>query len=39
MGMGNKDFDDVETLMDYVYDKVRDVIFHEIYEFIMNKLF
>ena len=37
--MANKNFDDVQTLMDYVYDKVRDVIFHEIYEFVMNKLF
>ena len=35
----DKNFDDVQTLMDYVYDKVRDVIFHEIYEFVMNKLF
>ena len=37
--MADKNFDDVQTLMDYVYDKVRDVIFHEIYEFVMNKLF
>ena len=37
--MANKDFDSVEELMNYVYDKVRDVIFHEIYEFVMNKLF
>lgn len=35
----DKNFDDVQTLMEYVYDKVRDVIFHEIYEFVMNKLF
>ena len=35
----DKNFDDVQTLMDYVYDKVRDVIFHDIYEFVMNKLF
>ena len=35
----DKNFDNVQTLMDYVYDKVRDVIFHEIYEFVMNKLF
>ena len=35
----DKNFDDVQTLMDYVYDKVRNVIFHEIYEFVMNKLF
>ena len=35
----DKNFDDIQTLMDYVYDKVRDVIFHEIYEFVMNKLF
>ena len=25
--------------MDYVYDQVYQVIFHEIYEFVMNKLF
>ena len=37
--MANKDFDSVEELMNYVYDRVRDVIFHEIYEFVMNKLF
>ena len=37
--MANKNFDSVEELMNYVYDKVRDVIFHEIYEFVMNKLF
>ena len=35
----DKNFDDIQTLMEYVYDKVRDVIFHEIYEFVMNKLF
>ena len=37
--MADKNFDDVEELMNYVYDRVRDVIFHEIYEFVMNKLF
>ena len=37
--MTDKNFDTVEELMNYVYDKVRDVIFHEIYEFVMNKLF
>lgn len=37
--MADKNFDSVEELMNYVYDKVRDVIFHEIYEFVMNKLF
>ena len=35
----DKNFDDIQTLMEYAYDKVRDVIFHEIYEFVMNKLF
>ena len=35
----DKNFDDIQTLMEYVYDKVRDIIFHEIYEFVMNKLF
>ena len=37
--MADKNFDSIEELMNYVYDKVRDVIFHEIYEFVMNKLF
>lgn len=37
--MADRSFDSVEELMNYVYDKVRDVIFHEIYEFVMNKLF
>lgn len=35
----DKNFDSIEELMNYVYDRVRDVIFHEIYEFVMNKLF
>ena len=37
--MADKNFDSIEELMNYVYDRVRDVIFHEIYEFVMNKLF
>ena len=37
--MADRSFDSIEELMNYVYDKVRDVIFHEIYEFVMNKLF
>ena len=37
--MVDKNFDSIEELMNYVYDRVRDVIFHEIYEFVMNKLF
>lgn len=34
-----KDFDSVEELMNYVYDQVEQVLFGQIYEFIMNKLF
>ena len=37
--MADRSFNSVEELMNYVYDRVRDVIFHEIYEFVMNKLF
>lgn len=35
----DKNFDDVQTLMDYVYDQVEQVLFGQIYEFVMNKLF
>ena len=35
----NKNFNDVETLMEYVYDQVEQVLFGQIYEFVMNKLF
>ena len=34
-----KDFDSVEELMNYVYDQVEQVLFGQIYEFVMNKLF
>ena len=37
--MADKNFDDVQTLMNYVYDQVEQVIFGQIYEFVMNKLF
>ena len=37
--MADKNFDDVQTLMEYVYDQVEQVIFGQIYEFVMNKLF
>ena len=35
----DKNFNDVETLMEYVYDQVEQVLFGQIYEFVMNKLF
>lgn len=35
----DKNFDDVQTLMEYVYDQVEQVLFGQIYEFVMNKLF
>ena len=35
----DKNFDDIQTLMDYVYDQVEQVLFGQIYEFVMNKLF
>ena len=35
----DKNFNDVQTLMNYVYDQVEQVIFGQIYEFVMNKLF
>ena len=37
--MANKNFDSIEELMNYVYDQVEQVIFGQIYEFVMNKLF
>ena len=37
--MADKNFNDVETLMEYVYDQVEQVLFGQIYEFVMNKLF
>ena len=35
----DKNFDDIQTLMDYVYNQVEQVLFGQIYEFVMNKLF
>ena len=35
----DKNFNDVQTLMEYVYDQVEQVLFGQIYEFVMNKLF
>ena len=37
--MADKNFDTVEELMDYAYEQVEQVIFGQIYEFVMNKLF
>ena len=37
--MADKDFDTIEQLMNYAYDQVEQVIFGQIYEFVMNKLF
>ena len=37
--MANKDFDTIDELMSYVYDQVEQVIFGQVYEFVMNKLF
>ena len=37
--MANKDFDTIDQLMSYVNDQVEQVIFGQIYEFVMNKLF
>ena len=37
--MANKDFDTIDQLMSYGYDQVEQVIFGQIYEFVMNKLF
>lgn len=37
--MANKDFDTIDELMSYVYDQVEQVIFGQIYGFVMNKLF
>lgn len=37
--MADKNFDTIDQLMSYVYDQVEQVIFGQICEFVMDKLF